>query len=131
MWIFQNLFQVQKHRSKYYKIYTQPSKTKKASIYTVTPHCPQGMVTAWPWISKSSNVQVPYVNKDNENLGLYISTTEKHKEKILKIVRGKMDKFLTHTHTHTHKKGQNYNTPSHQKLRKPVENGVTTKKILK
>ena len=39
---------------------------------------------------------------------------------------------ISYTHTHTQKKkGQNYNTPSHQKLRKPVENGVTTKKILK
>lgn len=90
------------------------------------------MVTACPWISKSSNVQVPYIKWDNENAQMsYISTTEKHKEKILKIVRGKTDKFLIHTHTHTKKKGQNYNTPSHQKLRKPVENGVTTKKILK
>ena len=63
------------------------------------------MVTACPWISKSSNVQVPYIKWDNENAQMsYISTTEKHKEKILKIVRGKTDKFLIHTHTHTKKK---------------------------
>ena len=89
---FKIFYRYKKHRSKHYKIYThsQAKLKKHLCLYTVTPHCPQGMVTACPWIPKSSNVQVPYIKWDNGNAQMsYISTTEKHKEKILIIIRGK------------------------------------------